>query len=856
MATLFSKRLNCFYCGRRSAQTTTGPVRKWHCQHCEAVNYLDENGEITDPPAAETNAQVDGFGAPGSTFESSDFSGSGVFCGQCLRNQHLFTNALASYLPPSDDPDYCAYERGYPSFRKNLEERYPQVCANCEPRVRERIRQSGYEAKSDHLRRVIDRSKAGRAARQSRTWNWRSLLVFAGAVGYWTSIAGQLCWDAWSALATEELHYSKALSSSPTVSAWIQRIAQNPFAPSSRAIDLAPYARLSLVAGILTLWYNPKLRLKVEGRGGRFVGLGEYYKVQLIVMVVRCAFWAMLKDPASSGLEPALPPALHLFMILFTVLSVAISRRVVQYDTRPLVTWSELDSAPTPKRDAETTPVPNTANKQVFGTPSEGFQTAPRFPIEKLATPRQTPLPSLATDISIPTPPPEDDMDWTPSVQHNIRPTVSVHQRDQPSVLDGPMPFYGSIPAAPEPPAWTLRNRSKHKKPLEEVVEPNPFHRTPATQASRPWQRGADRSENVFAPPKFFPMSDHASSTGLESLFDRTFTIKSPEDEEDSNWKRQQKQQQRTSNAKQRLYPDFQGAFVFQYLRIGLLLASLFAWVLSQYEHLSVTGNYIEVASLGSASLIAGFGLLEVLKQPIVQWNGMEILVYLAELSAAVHLGGNLPHVSLERQYFDRYGKLLLIFMAVQEALGLLALYQAAQTHSSTTQENRSKASQPNRHESFDDSPGTPRPKQIAGRPEFGSFTSQTSAAPPLSFSSTAAGSSFQTQPPEPRYQIGRPSYDGPFDKGHGFSLSSLKGDDSDAYDPLEHDSDTETTATTATDSTIRNIRYGGSTAGLDTPFFSPRRSDLGPGIGGLSLDDKPSMGRVTRSQTKGRLRR
>lgn len=186
--------------------------------------------------------------------------------------------------------------------------------------MRARIRQTGYEAKSDHLRRVIDRSKAGRAARHSRTWNWRSLLVFAGAVGYWTSIAGQLYWDVWSALATEELGYPGTLSGSPTALAWVQRIAQNRFAPGSRAVDVAPYARLSLVAGILTLWYNPKLRLKVEGRGGRFVGLGEYYKVQLIVMVVRCAFWAMLKDPASSGLEPALPPALHLFMILFTVL--------------------------------------------------------------------------------------------------------------------------------------------------------------------------------------------------------------------------------------------------------------------------------------------------------------------------------------------------------------------------------------------------------------------------------------------------------------------------------------------------------------------------------------------------------
>lgn len=300
---------------------------------------------------------------------------------------------------------------------------------------------------------------------------------------------------------------------------------------------------------------------------------------------------------------------------------------------------------------------------------------------------------------------------------------------------------------------------------------------------------------------------------------------------------------------------------MFQYLRIGLLLASLSVWILSQYEHISITGNYIEVASLGSASLIAGFGLLEALKQPIVQWNGMEILVYFAELSAAVHLGGNLPHVSLERQYFDRYGKLLLVFMTVQEALGLLTLYQAVQKARTRTQGKRSKASQPNEHESPDGSPGTPRPKQIADRPAFGSFTSQTSAAPPLSFSSTAAGSSFATQPPEQKYQLG-PTHSGafskgkPFDTGQHWSLSSLKGHESDSYDPLDHDSDTETTVTTATNSTIRNIRYGGSTTGSDPPFFSPRRSELGPGIGGLSLEDRPYSGRVTRSQTKGRLRR
>lgn len=42
---IFSKRLNCFYCGRRSnqpIQSVSTSVRKFHCEHCEADNYLDQ----------------------------------------------------------------------------------------------------------------------------------------------------------------------------------------------------------------------------------------------------------------------------------------------------------------------------------------------------------------------------------------------------------------------------------------------------------------------------------------------------------------------------------------------------------------------------------------------------------------------------------------------------------------------------------------------------------------------------------------------------------------------------------------------------------------------------------------------
>ncbi|THC92597.1 hypothetical protein EYZ11_007927 [Aspergillus tanneri] len=825
MAPLFAKRLNCFYCGRRSPRPDRDPLRKWRCQHCEAVNHLDEKGDITDPPTTETNPDLYGPDASDPPFESADLTGSGLFCAQCVRHQHLFTSALAAYFPSPEDPNYAAYEREYPKFRKNLEERYPQVCARCEPLVKERIRQTGYEAKSDHLRRMMDRSKAGRAARQARKWNWRSLLVFAGAMGYWVSIAGQLSWNLWSALAVDD-----------------------PLRDPDE--NLAPYAGLALVAGILALWYNPKLRLKVEGRGGRFVGLGEYYKVQLIVMVARCAFWAVLRDPSSSGLDPSLPPALHVFMIFFSLLSVAISRRIVQYDTRPLVTWTDNNPAATPQRKAGVSPLPNlSSSKQSSMTPNGTVQQQAirRFPLEKLATPQSTP----SRELAIPTPPPEgqDDMDWTPSVQYEIRPMVSVRPRDSSSVLDGPLPFYGSLPAAPQPPSWNLRNQpAQRQKPIEHVVERNPFHRAPA-QSLDSWQRNTGSSDPVFAPPKFFPTSDHAASTGLENLFDRTFTIKSHEDDEGENsWK----PQPGTADQRPQRSTDLQSYFIFQYLRLGLLLASLTAWLLSQYSYGAVPGNYIEVVSLGIVSLLAGFALLEVLKQPIVHWNGMEILVYIAELAAAVYLGGNLPRASFERHYFDRYGKLLLVFMAVQEALGLLSLYQFSVSRSPLS-----------------DTPAQPEPQQLdrietsrgdlsSVSPQgendhhsgFQSFASQ-SSVPPLSFSSTLPGSSFITQPIEVQQRSPFSTYQGGFNKVHSFSLNSLKENESDASDPLDRDSDAETTATattTATSNTNRNIRYGGSSN--NDPVFSPRRSDIGPGIGGLSLDDRPHR-RMTRSQTQ-----
>ncbi|KAL1968877.1 hypothetical protein VTN77DRAFT_1238 [Rasamsonia byssochlamydoides] len=812
MASLFKKRLRCFYCGKRSAEPTQGTVRKWRCKNCEAVNYLDENGEITDPPTAATNPHDDGSDAS-TPFNSIDFDQSGLFCRKCVRNQHLFMKALGSYLPDPDDPAYPAYEREYPKFRKNLEERYPQVCENCEARVNQRIRQAGYEAKADHLRRMMERSKASRAARKARNRNWRSLLVFAGAVGHWASVAGQLAWSFVGAI--EDVSFDKD-------SPWSSFVSLTRKVIGTRQVeshDLAPYAGVALILGILSLWWNPKLRLKVEGRSGRFVGLGQYYQFQLIVLVTRFVLWALLKDPATSGMKPSLPPTLHIFMMVFMIMGVIISRQIVQYDTRPLVLWSDTPVA-SPSRKAQSTQANTNDRRQVFQDSS-----AQRFPVEKLAMPRQTP--DKPSPIPSTPPPEEDTMDWTPSLKQEIRPKFSVAQENHGEPFAGKSPFYGSLPEAPKPPSWQLRNPIP-QRPVEKVVERNPFHRAPMQspeQENRAADKGSGRGSDVyFAPPKFFPPSDYSATTGLETLFDQAFTIRSPDDEP-------------SDHAGSSVPPasiNAQKSFVYQCLRLALLIACLIMWQVSQMELVSIPGNYVEIASLGSASLIAGFALLEILKQPMNHWNSMEILVSLAELAAAIHLGGNLPRIFYEREYFDRYGKSLLVFMSAQEMVGLSSSYQQARSSSNATAATTSGQLQtaPSSSQAADDSRHDSQSQ---------SFSSAPSSPPALSFSSTLGGSSF-SQPSLSHSQSSPPHY-----SLYRHDLDKDNDNDSDTSEASGVDSDAETTLTSATNRTIRHMNPFAVSKHPD-PSPTKGRAGLGSGLRGLRLDDSPG-GRVTRSQ-------
>ncbi|KAK2072935.1 hypothetical protein P8C59_007254 [Phyllachora maydis] len=168
-----------------AARTSTrfdGTQRSFECPHCDATNYLDQNGEITDPPVSKTcrestpiryaasrTSLLPSRSNPAMSSSTSAEDGS-VFCKTCLQNQHLFTASLAQYLPDDPDaPDYAEREKKYYRFRKGLEQLYPQICAECEPKVRARLERAAYTAKTDMLRRMIDRTNANRNVK-SKGW--------------------------------------------------------------------------------------------------------------------------------------------------------------------------------------------------------------------------------------------------------------------------------------------------------------------------------------------------------------------------------------------------------------------------------------------------------------------------------------------------------------------------------------------------------------------------------------------------------------------------------------------------------------------------------------------------------------
>ena len=424
-----------------------------------------------------------------------------------MKNQQLLTEALSNYLPPPDDPAYRQYEASLPDYKQNLEDRYPQVCAKCESKVKQRILQAGYYAKSDHLRRLMDRSKARQIANR---WGWRSLIVRAGGSGYCASTAGQILWHALSALSDDRAEIRGASYGGCLVQSLKQQ------QPSTACSSLyAPVTGIAIVLGLLCIWWNPRWHHKLDGREGRLTGLQKYYNLQVILLLLRLGSWVWLREPATSGVSEQNQRAAHsVFLVLELILTVYSCLGVINLDTTPLVNW-------------QASPAPLLSNRQYIPP-----QQSPTQLLSSLSTqlnarnPSSFPVSNLASTngrshgVWRPPTPPEDDtnaMEWEPTSNLQIK-----HRTVWSKPVNQLSPFYGTLPSLPTNRLLQPKYQSLPQPKQAIGVPPGFFDKAPG---------GVSRNQMSptysleLAQPKFFPQSDREAETGLEGMFSNVFSL-------------------------------------------------------------------------------------------------------------------------------------------------------------------------------------------------------------------------------------------------------------------------------------------------------------------------------------------
>ncbi|KAL9097255.1 MAG: hypothetical protein Q9165_000682 [Trypethelium subeluteriae] len=346
-------------------------------------------------------------------------------------------------------------------------------------------------------------------------------------------------------------------------------------------------AKSALKLGLLSFWWNNCLRAKiVDRRLGRMKGLGEYYQMQVLVSLVR--WWALqyLDHPRSTGLTSKAFRGGHVVMLILFAFTTYKSCRLVYLDRstrlnfnkqrRPLVDESQLQSeedssnlvaTPSSSTRRYVDPYHSEVREQRRREERDRVQAAVRMRQQAEQSPL-TPYNRVSTSLSRDpynpspvtplTPPPEDDslttpsdsydsenaMEWTPTQaqfqpRRPVQPFLASGSQQQQSpapVLDYKSPFRGTLPPAPLPPAFRLRNppQLSFHRPSEE--KRNLFQDAVMRRSGADEQSGVGNSSSTrqgdedgtrdmqLRPSKWFLESDYVD-TGLETAFASVFSL-------------------------------------------------------------------------------------------------------------------------------------------------------------------------------------------------------------------------------------------------------------------------------------------------------------------------------------------
>ncbi|KAM0251711.1 hypothetical protein ACHAQJ_008032 [Trichoderma viride] len=586
MVRLRGRLLACFYCGKRSSIKYDGRIRDFLCTYCEATNYLDEKlanqyGDVTDPPALESSTPKQFAKQMPSRPASPTDS---VFCENCLKNQRLFTRSLAQYLPDDPShPDYADLERKYYRYRKDLEKRYPQVCADCAKRVEQRINQAGYTAKTDHLRRMMEKSRGRKVPKRMTS------LDVANAMGrwfWWGGLVIQIAWHLVSVSHVLEIHAIQEdgmydpddQSATKQMISWLHHL--RGFLPAADTL-----IRWSIKAGFLSAWWNPHFVQLNRGFTRHLLGFTQWYCFQGLIIFFRYIFRSVLHMQGGQAQSNGAQISAHFAMACIMGLIYSLARGSIKVDTTPLFGVTDrtvsADQMPSPSprkkiREPKTlaealtealestnpSPIKKPTPRRVFESvnPSPIKNPTPRrfqelLPTPRTANPFRTSHDELSfAGFSLSDKSPQkglraqdpDEMDWSPVPKQMHRSTHRAFQDTPVSKLgsrpfgQAPArpdagPFWFKVPAAPVNPAQRLRNPPGAPVFNRAFSEPRKdegnfsFGRDLIDEA----REEPSRASSVdFRGPSFFAPEHPDDTDELADALGQSFTFANEEDDE------------------------------------------------------------------------------------------------------------------------------------------------------------------------------------------------------------------------------------------------------------------------------------------------------------------------------------
>lgn len=559
-----------------------------------------------------------------------------VFCNKCLQNQHLFIASLAQYLPEDpNDPEYIAREKAYHKFYRGLMKRYPQVCAECEPKVREELNKAAYTAKTDHLRRMLDRSA------ETRILTTKSTVNYIHSAGKWLWVVSLLLQILWHVCLVHEAVIEKRDETSQEtrtmfLAGRFDIIAQR--LPSPHHI-----MRCSFWASLLSFWWNPKWVETWRGFHKHLVGYANYYRLQALVILFKLpGFLNIRLLPGSHESRLIVRITANTFMAALMLWLYRSIRKSIRVDHTPL--WTPKPSTIGAPSAAEPAGEPAESREdskksmadildEIMNGPANNTQAQYQSPLQpqpqpelfmsKLSTsdgsdytPSTTQKNSYnpATNLTSPNPfrnlrsskrPPSSglgfdglsltdspnprtrsgvqyspNMEWSPT-QSKYR-AFSTYKPGQPETRKfGETPtheragaFWAKIPPAPTNPAQRIfnpPNAPRIRRSPRTATNPVTFQESKTPVFSQPPANAPPTT--IFANPTFRPPQPQDERDSLSEMFTQSFTLdQSPK--EDTAGGQKNNLDQLATRTKGSLHVLTTG---FKYLVFGLCLAAL-AW--------------------------------------------------------------------------------------------------------------------------------------------------------------------------------------------------------------------------------------------------------------------------------------